>query len=153
MFDKVLPERIDNTYRGHKLALWILAVVVAVKIMQSLGVIFNADSVVRSADGIPLDTFTSAGAQTVLAIWSLSAFDRLIISLLCLLALLRYRSLVPFMFGLLSVHYLLRELILHYTPLVRTGTPPGPAVNFSLFVLGLVGLALSLWRRRARSAT
>lgn len=63
MFSNLLPQRIDNAYRGHKLALWILALVVSVKIVQGLMVMFNGDSVVRSADGIPLDTYTPADCQ------------------------------------------------------------------------------------------
>ena len=103
MFNKLLPQRVDNTYRGRKLALWVFAVVVAVKILQSVLVVFNGNSVVRSADGIPLDTYTPAGAQTVVAIWALSGLDRLVIALLCVLVLVRYRSVITLMFALLAV--------------------------------------------------
>lgn len=41
MFDRLLPQPIDNTYRGHRLALWLLALVVSVKIVQSVLVIFE----------------------------------------------------------------------------------------------------------------
>jgi hypothetical protein len=145
MFSKLLPQRVDNTYRGRKLALWVFAVVVAVKILQSVMVVFNGNSVVRSADGIPLDTYTHAGAQTVVAIWALSGLDRLVIALLCVLVLVRYRSVITLMFALLAVQYLAREVILHFIPIVRTGTPLGPLVNFILFVLTIVGLSLSVW--------
>ena len=153
MFSKLLPRSVDNTYRGRKLALWLFVVVVAVKILQSMTVIFGGDSVLRSADGIPIDTYTPAGAQTVLAIWTLSGFDRLVIALLCVLVLVRYRSAITFMFALLAIHYLARELILHFVPIVRTGTPPGPVVNFILFVLTIAGLALSVWEARSFDAT
>jgi hypothetical protein len=145
MIKKLLPQCIDNTYRGHKLALWLFALVVSVKILQSLLVIFNSYSVVKSADGIPLETYTPAGAQTVVAVFALSGLSRLIISLLCVLVLVRYRSVITFMFALLALDYLARELILHFIPLVRTGSPPGPLVNLILFSLTIVGLALSLW--------
>jgi len=58
MFNQLLPPRIDNVYRGHRLALWLFAVVVAVRIAQGLLVIFGGASIARSADGIPLETFT-----------------------------------------------------------------------------------------------
>jgi hypothetical protein len=145
MIKKLLPQCIDNTYRGHKLALWLFALVVSVKILQSLVVIFNSYSVVKSADGIPLETYTPAGAQAVVAVFALSGLSRLIISLLCVLVLVRYRSVITFMFALLALDYLARELILHFIPLARTGTPPGPLVNLILFSLTIVGLALSLW--------
>ena len=147
MINHLLPQRIDNTYRGNKLALWIFALVVSVKIFQSLIVIFNGDFIARSADGFPLETFTPAAAQTVVALFTLGALSLLIIFLLCGLVLLRYRSVITFMFALLVLDYLARQLILHFVPIVRTGSPPGPVVNFVLFSLMVVGLVLSLWRQ------
>jgi hypothetical protein len=147
MFNQLLPQRIDNTYRGHKLALWLFALVVAMKMLQSLLVIFYGDFVVRSADGVPLETFTPAAAQAVVALFALSGLSRLIVSVLCVLTFVRYRSLITFMFALLALDYLARQLILHFVPLVSTGTPPGPVVNLILFSLTIVGLALSLWSR------
>jgi len=144
MFNQLLPPRIDNAYRGHKLALWLFALVVFVRIVQSIAVIFGGYSVVRSADGIPLETFTPAGAQTVVTLFALSALSRLFIFLLCVLTLLRYRSAISFMFALLLLNYLAAQLILQFVPLVRTGTPPGPVVNLILLALMIVGLALSL---------
>ena len=151
MFDKILPQRIDNTYRGHKLALWFFAVILLVKILQSLFVMFNGYSTLMSADGIPLDTYAPAAAQTIVAIWALSGLERLIISLLCVLVLVRYRSLITFMYALLAFDYLARQLILHFVPVVRTGTSPGPVVNLVLFFLTIVGLALSLRNRETGS--
>lgn len=144
MFNQILPQRLDNTYRGHKLALWLIALVVSVRIAQSLLVIFNGYSVARTADGIPLDTYPPAAAQTVVALFALGGLSRLIIALLCVLVLVRYRSAIPFMFALLVLAFLASQLIDHFVPIVRTGTPPGPVVNSILFALMIVGLALSL---------
>jgi len=148
MFNQFLPRRIDNTDSGRKLALWLFALVVFVKTLQSLFVIISGYSVLMSADGIPLDTYTPASAQTVVSVWALLGLYRLIICLLCLLVLIRYRAAIPFMFAVLALEYLSRQLILHFIPLVRTGTPPGPIVNLILFALTIVGLALSLGRNR-----
>jgi hypothetical protein len=52
MFNQLLPPRIDNTYHGHKLALWIFAIVVAVRITQSLAVIVDGYAIVSAADGV-----------------------------------------------------------------------------------------------------
>jgi hypothetical protein len=63
------------------------------------------------------------------------------IAFLCVLVLLRYRSVVTFMSGLLAFDYLARPLILFvHPPVVRVGTPVGPIVNFALLVLVIVGL-------------
>jgi hypothetical protein len=144
MFDQLFPQRVDNTYRGYKLALWLFALLMFMKVAMSLNCIFNGYSVATSADGIPLDTFTSAGAQTVVSLFALLGNSWLMICLLCILVLARYRSMVPLMFGLLLLEHLSRKLILQFLPMVRTGTPPGFFVNLVLLAVMLVGLALSL---------
>jgi hypothetical protein len=84
-----------------------------------------------------------------LALFALSAVSRLFILLLCVLALVRYRSAVPFMFAFLALSYLAGQLALQFVPFVRTGTPPGPIVNLVLFAMMIVGFALSLWKRNS----
>jgi predicted tellurium resistance membrane protein TerC len=147
MFNRLLPQRFDNTYRGNKLALWLLALVVLLRVTMSLGSIFNGYSVVTSADGIPLDTFPSAAAQTILSLFALLGLSHLMICLLCALVLVRYRSMVPIMLALLLLHFLGGRLILYLLPIIRTGTPPGFYVNSALFALMILGLVLSLRRK------
>jgi len=151
MFDKLLPQRIDNTYRGYKVALWLFGLVVGVMIIQSLFVIFNGYSTIMNADGIPLDTYQPAAAQTILALWAQRGLSRLIISLPGVLVLVRYRSAIPFMFALLLLNYLAGQLIFQFVPVVRTGTPPGPIVNMIMFALMIIGLGLSLRSRGIRT--
>ena len=151
MFDKLLPQPIDNTYRGYKVALWLFGLVVGVMIIQSVFVIFNGYSTIMNADGIPLDTYPPAAAQTILALWAQRGLSRLIISLPGVLVLVRYRSAIPFMFALLMLNYLAGQLIFQFVPVVRTGTPPGPIVNLIMFALMIIGLALSLRSRGIRT--
>ena len=148
MIKKFLPEQLDNTYRGHQLALWFFVVVVFIKTLQGLSVIYDSYSMASSADGIPIETFPIAAAQTVATLFAISGFFRLIISLLGVLVLIRYRSAIAFMFSLLALDYVGRQIILHFYPLVRVGNPIGPNVNHILFALTIVGLVLSLWKRR-----
>src|SRR6185503_19256770 len=101
MFNQLFPRRIDNLYRGHRLALWLLALLVLIKVIMSLNSIFNGYSVATSADGIPLDTFTASGAQTVVTLFALLGFSQLVISLLGIAIMVRYRAMLPFMFVLL----------------------------------------------------
>ena len=69
-------------------------------------------------------------------------------SVLGVLALTRYRAMIPFMFVLLLLEHLARRWILLVKPIARTGTPPGMYINLVLLVLMIVGLALSLRSRR-----
>lgn len=152
MLGQIFPQRIDNTYRGHKLALWLFGVIVLMKVAMSVNSIFNGHTVATSADGIPLDTFTPAGAQAVVSLFAIWGLAHLVICVLCIVALVRYRAMVPFMLVLLLLEHLSRRLILYVMPIVRVGTPPGFIVNLVLLTLMIVGLALSLWSRGDHSS-
>ncbi len=152
MFNALLPRQIDNTYRGYKVALWLFGLVLFVKCAISVNSIFNGRSVASSADGIPLDTFTPAGAQAVVSLFALLGFSHLIISLLGLLVLVRYRALVPLMFAVFLLDHVGRKLILQFLPIVRAEGAPGLTVTLVLIAVIIVGLALSLWSRDNRPA-
>jgi hypothetical protein len=147
MFDKLLPQPIDNKYSGSKIALWLLGLIVFVHTLQSVLVLVNGYSIAQSADGIPLETYPASAAQTILAIFMTASLRRLIISLICAVVLFRYRSAVPLMFVVLGVSYLAGQVIFQFVPIVRVGTPPGVIMNLIMFGFTIVGLALALWRR------
>jgi hypothetical protein len=144
---QLLPSRLDNNYRGRKLALWLFGLVVLIRSIQSTMIIVNGYSIATSADGIPLEAYPAAAAQTILALFAILSLNRLLISLVCVVVLIRYRSAIPSMFLLLALGYLAGEIILRFIPIIRMGTPPGPIVNLIMFALMIVGLVLSLWRR------
>jgi hypothetical protein len=147
MLNRLLPQRFDNTYRGNKLALWLFALLILMRVVMSLNSIFNGYSVVTSADGIPLDTFPAGAAQTVVSLFALLGLSHFMFCLLGILVLVRYRNMVPSMFALLLLQQLGRYLIVQFIPIVRTGTPPGFYVNLGLLAVLIVGLALSLQRK------
>ena len=146
--DRILPPSADNTYRGQKLALYVLAVLVAVRVVMGLNSMVNGYSVASSADGVPLDTFPPAAARTVVALFSLVGLSHLIIGLLGALVLVRYRAVIPFIFALILFDHAAGELVLRAMPIATTGTPPGGAINLALFVLETTGFALSLGGRK-----
>jgi hypothetical protein len=146
--NQFLPERADNSYRGHKAALWLFGLLLLMKAAISLGSIFNGRTAATSADGIPIDSYTPAGAQTVLSLFALLGISNIIICLVGAVVLLRYRSLIPFMFALFLVQQLSRYPVFHFLPIVRTGTPPGSAINLTILGAIIVGLALSLLSKR-----
>jgi hypothetical protein len=147
MFDKLFPQPIDNRYSGSKIALWLFGLIVFMQILQSVMVFVQGHLVAQAADGIPLETYPAAAAQTILAVFTVSALRRLIIAVICAVVLFRYRSAVPLMFVVLGLTYLGGQLIFQFVPIIRVGTPPGVVMNLVMFGLTVVGLALSLWRR------
>ena len=147
MINQLLPQRIDNTYRGHKLALWLLSLLLFMRVVMSLNVIFNSYVTLSTADGVPLETYTPAAARTAVSLFALLGLSNLMICLVGILALVRYRSMVPLMFALLLLQQVSARLINLLIPIVRTGTPPGFYINLGLLALMIVGLALSLHTR------
>jgi glucan phosphoethanolaminetransferase (alkaline phosphatase superfamily) len=147
MFNKLLPQPIDNKYSGSKIALWLFGLIVFIHILQSVMVIVNGRMIAQSADGIPLESYPAAAAQTILAIFTVSSLRRLIISLICAVVLFRYRSAVPLMFIVLGLSYLGGQAIFQFIPIERVGTPPGVVINLVMFGVMIVGFALSLWKR------
>jgi hypothetical protein len=144
MISRLLPRPIDNTFHGHRLALWLFALLLFMRVAMSVNSILNASDVASSADGIPLHTYTPAAAQTIASLFALLGLSHLMICVVGVLVLVRYRSMVPFMFALLLLEHLSRRLILQFSPIIRTGTPPGFYVNLVLLAVMLLGLALSL---------
>ena len=148
MLENLFPQRIDNNYEGRRLALWIFGLVITVRAFQSVMIIFNGHNTATNADGIPLDSYPAAAAQTILAIFALSSLSRLIISLICVVVLVRYRRAVPMMFVVLLLTYAGAQILAQFIPIVRVGKPPGTIVNLILFSLTFAGLLLSLWKRK-----
>lgn len=153
ILSRLFPARIDNTYQGSKIALWILGLLIAVRTMQSVMIVVNGYSIAQSADGIPLETYPAAAAQTIVALFTLSAVNRLVISLICVVVLVRYRRAVPLMFLLLLVTYSAGQLVGRVVPFVRVGQPPAVVMNLTLLGLTIIGLILSLWKRRAATTS
>lgn len=147
MLETFLPRQIDNTYRGHTSALWLFGIVVLIKTVMSVNSIIMGHNVASSADGVPLDTFTPAGAQAVVALFATWGVGHLTLCLLCWLVLVRYRSFIPFMFAVLLGEQLLRKLVGYFLPIVHASSP-GATVNLVLLTLMFIGLALSLWDQR-----
>ncbi len=147
MFQKLLPPVLDSSYRGHRVALWLFAALLALKGTIGLGTIFNGRSAATSADGIPLDTFSPAGEQAFIALFAAWGLGQVALLIVGLVALVRYRSMVPFMFSLLLLEHLGRKLVFVILPIARTDSAPGYLINLAIIAAMVVGLALSLWQR------
>lgn len=143
----ILPERIDNQYRGYRVGLWLFALVLLMRTVIGIRSIFDGYAVATAADGIPLATYGAAASQTVVALFALLGLAILMLSALGFIVLVRYRSAIPLMFSVLVVQHLAGRLIGRVHPIPRSGTPPGMYVNLVLLALMLAGLALSLSKR------
>lgn len=147
MIGRLFPRTIDNSYDGPKAALWSLGILAAVKMAMAINSILNGRDVLISADGVPLGAFPHEAAQTVMALFAIWAWGLLILALLAVLTLVRYRAMTPLLFAVLLVEHAGRKLILQFVPIFRTGGAPAPWINAALLALTGVGLLLSLRKR------
>ena len=147
MFDHFLPKRIDNSYSGHQAALWIFVPLLLLKVVMSINGMFNGYIIAMTADGIPLNTFPPASVHAVVAFVAMWGLGHFLLCVLSVLVFVRYRAMIPFMFALLLLEHLGRELIWHLLPVERIGTPPAFYVNFVFLALMAAGLPLSLRQR------
>lgn len=147
VIDRLLPPHLDNAYGGPRPALWLLGFLAAIKAAMGVNSILNGDSVLTTADGVPLRSYPAEAAQTIVAVFALWALAQLLFALLAVLALVRYRSMTPIVFALFLLEHLARKLVLQFLPIVRSGAAPASAINLALLALMVCGLLLSLWRR------
>jgi len=150
LLERLFPRQVDNGFDGHRSALWLLGLLVALKLVVALNSIFNTQAVAAGADGIPLDSFAPAAAREVLTLFALTALGQLVLALIALAALVRWRALVPFLYLVSLAELIARRLIVESNDLTRAASSP-VAWYVTWGVMGLVtlGLALSLLPRRA----
>jgi len=147
MLRRIFPRQFDNTFRGHWLAIWILIPVVLLELVISVNSIVNARSVAMGADGIPLDRFGAEAATEVISLFVLLGFARLLLALLGVMALIRYRAMIPFIYVLLLVLQLGTKALLLLHPAIRSighNSAAGSAVILALIAMLLTGFVLSL---------
>ena len=150
MLSRLLPERLDNDYSGHPLALWVFYPITLLTIGRSCVHIFAPDGGAQSIATIPLDSYPVAAATAIVVIFALWGLQQLLVGFVYVVVLLRYRALLPFMYLLLLLEYVGRMgLGLWKGPLETLSTPPGARFNVAMVLVASVMLLLSL-RDRSR---
>lgn len=153
MLSRIFPEQFDNTYRGCWLAIWLFVPIVLVKAVMGVNVaglnpLISNREVLTTADRIPLDTFSAEAASLVVFLFASWALGLLLLSLLGIVVLLRYRAMIPLMFLLLSIEQIGRRILLLVNPIVWTveteGISAGALINWALTAALVIGFALSL---------
>jgi hypothetical protein len=144
----LFPQQVNNDYRGHPLALWLFYPITLVTLGRSLVHVFRADGGAQSIATIPLDSYSVEAAAAVVTIFALWGVSQVLIGLLYVLVLWRYRALLPLMYLSLMVEYLGRMAVGAYKPIVTLQMPPAVAANYLFSALAIVMLALSLRPRK-----
>ena len=154
MLDRLFPRLVDNRFEGHRAALWLFGLLIALKLVVSLNSIFNTASVAQGADGIPLDSFGPAAAREVLLLFAMLSLGQLVLALIALAALIRWRALVPFLYLVSLGEQLARRFIVEAHDVARAGSSPVAwYVTYGVLAVLALGLALSLIPARGERPT
>jgi hypothetical protein len=142
IFELLLPTRIDNTIRGSRIPFYIFALYAIISTVRSCIHVFAPDGGAGSIAGMDL---TVAGAQGIIFAFALWGSSQLLFAIIQLLVVVRYRSLVPFMWLMVILEVMLRQLVGAMKPVMFAHTPPGAIGNQLIVPLAALMLAWSLW--------
>ena len=156
MLNRIFPKQADNSFRGHWLAIWLMVPVVLLRTLQGVYSILQTHEVAVTADGIPLGAYSPAAADAVVSLFALLGLALLIVSLVCTVILVRYRSLMPFGYVLLLIDVLGSKVLVMIHPIARGGASKvgelsvGAAINYAMLAAIVLGFAMSLVSGRNR---
>lgn len=146
--NRVFPSAIDNSFRGQWPALVLFGLFLALKLLMSVNSILNAETVITGADGIPLESY-GAGAAAVVSLFRLLALGQFMFVVLGVIALVRYRAMIPLLFLIFLAEHLGRRALLALYPIDRPdGTPVGFYINLGLAGVLVIGFLLSIWGKK-----
>ena len=144
MINKLLPPTIDNNYKGNKIALWFFYLITAVTVVRSCIHMLKHDGGAQSIATIPLDSYTDAGAATVILIFAYWGLSQLMFGLIQVIVAFRYKSLIPLMYLMLIIEWGGRFVISLFKTIETTGQAPGGIGNKVLPIICLIMLFLSI---------
>ncbi len=151
MLARLFPKQFDNDFRGHPLAIWLLVPIVVIRLLQGVNCILRPAAIATSADAIPLDRFAPDASAVIVLLFALSALSFLLFALQGILALVRYRSMIPLLYAWLLIDTFARRALNFVHPTVESvptgGHSIGFYVNLALLAAMAAGFALSLIAR------
>ena len=137
----ILPQKIDNSLKGSKLPFFVFAIYAVISTGRSLIHLLATDGGAGSIAGMDLSV---TGAQGIILAFALWGSSQLILALIQIIVVLRYRALVPLMYCLLIIEILLRQLVGYLKPVSFAHTPPGAIANQIILPLALLMLVMSV---------
>ena len=140
---RVFPKQLDNSFRGNRIAVIVFALITVFTLARSCIHIFAPDGGASSIAGINTSVEGGSNVISMFAFWGLA---QLLMGLVYLAVLLRYKSLIPFMYMLIIIEYSGRVLIGMVKPLIVSHTPPGAIGDYILIPLTIMMLMLCFKR-------
>lgn len=144
LIDSILPEKVTNEFKGNKIVLYVFVLITIITLIRSCIHIFAPDGGAQSIAGFPLNTYSEAASSIVILIFSLWGASQLLMGVVYLIVLLRYKSLIPLMYLLLFIEYTSRLILGIYKPVISTHVVPGGVGDYIMIPLSLIMLFLAI---------
>jgi hypothetical protein len=150
MLKRIFPERFDNDFRGARPALWLFAALLFLRGMMGFNSIFFTRFVATSADGLDFTSYGPKGTDAVISLYGLLGVAMVLLSLIGVVALVRYRSMIPFLYLVLLIQQIAGKALGLLHPGETSGaasTHTASAFVVAALALTFVGFILSLRTR------
>ena len=159
MLMRLFPKQIDNDYRGHVLAIWLLVPLALMKFLQGANVAGllgtgNSRQVLEAVDNVPVSTFPAEAASHLVFLFAAWGVGIFILGLLGMVVLLRYRAMIPLMYLLLLIEQVGRKALatVHLDrPFVSLAASPANLINWGFLLAIAIGFLVSLSGRHPRT--
>ena len=145
----LLPKQANNDYRGGAIPFYGFCLLLAQKVFSSSVHLLKHDSGKNSIGGMIRFEGMPDPNEAIYAIGSVSGANEMLLVLLFVLVLWRYRNLIPLMFGFVVVEMLLRLVVRTLHPLgpdYFEHTPPATLAWLPILLFSALMLFLSIHR-------
>ncbi len=141
----LLPKEANNTYAGHRLAKWVLYIYIFKSFLAGCIHMFAGDGGAQSIGSIKLDTFSQEASDTIVTVFGLWGMEQLVIGIIALTVVWRYKSLIPAIWAVYAIEYTGRGLAHLSSPGTATEhTPPGFVLDYVLLPLAIIMLIFAV---------
>lgn len=145
--DALIPRSATNDYRGGRVPLYFFYALIAMVTFRSFVHFVKDDSGVNSIASIMIFSGTPDPNNVIYMFSSLWGSQQVIMLMVYLIVLARYRNLIPLMWALVVVEIFFRLGVgeMHpLTPDYYARTPPGKLGNLPMLVVSLTMVALAV---------
>lgn len=145
---KLLPDVIDNNYRGNNIAKYAVYPMLLLILFRSAMHWLGADGGAQSIAGIPLDTYTYNAQNNMIAIFSLWGFSQILMLLIYIPIIFKYQSLIPAFWMIQLIEWSGRWITSLFKPMVLSESAPGEIGNYIFTAFSIIMLLLAISDRK-----
>lgn len=149
MLPILFPPTIGRSFPGHIAGVVLFGLLSVFELAISVGSTVNPRGAAVGADNIPVDSYGVDGATAFLSLFSTLGASGVALALISLVALVRYRALIPLLALIYAGLAVAKQVINHAFPL--PGRPPSGdwlTLGTVLLAAWLLVLLCAYWRGR-----